>query len=60
MRLSTEPIVETYKGVSVTATGVEHYVCDNCGEYQLEASAADELSRQFIESYARQCGVLTK
>ena len=59
MRLSTEPIVEKYKGVSVTVTGVEHYVCDSCGEYQLDAAAADELSKQLIEGYARQCGLLT-
>ena len=59
MRLTSEPIVEEYKGVSITAKGIEHYVCDACGEYELGPSAADELSRQLVEGYAKARGLLT-
>lgn len=59
MRVSSEPIVEEYKGVSITATGIEHYVCDQCGEYELGPEASGELSRQLAEGYARARGLLT-
>jgi YgiT-type zinc finger domain-containing protein len=48
MRVTTEPIVEQYKGVTITANNNEHYVCDACGEYELGPTAADELSRQMV------------
>jgi YgiT-type zinc finger domain-containing protein len=53
MRLTNEPIVEEYKGVSIAAKGIEHYVCDACGEYELGPNAASELSRQLVEGYAQ-------
>lgn len=59
MRLTSEPIVEEYKGVRITATDIEHYACNECGNYELAPSAADELSRQLIEGYARKRGLLT-
>lgn len=59
MRLTNEPIVEEYKGVSITVKGIEHYVCDACGEYELGPNAASELSRQLVEGYAQARGLLT-
>ena len=59
MRLTTEPITERYKGVTIAVEGVEHYICDACGEYELGPAAADELARQLVVSYAQACDLLT-
>lgn len=58
MRETTEPITEKCKGQAITVTGVRHYVCDSCGEYELAAEDADELSRALATEYARIQGLL--
>ena len=52
MRRTTEPITEAYKGCSLTVSGIEHYACDACGEYEIGAAEAGSLSRALLAKYA--------
>lgn len=58
LRRTTEPITEVYKGYSLTVCGIEHYVCDSCGEYEVDPDAANELSQALLAEYARARGLL--
>ena len=58
MRETSEPITEKYKGRTITVTGIRHYACDGCGEYELEAGDADKLSRALATEYAKIQGLL--
>ena len=59
MRRTTEPITEIYKGCSLTVSGIEHYVCDACGEYEIGAKEAESLSRALLSEYAKARDLLT-
>lgn len=59
MRWTTERIVEEYRGVRVSAEGIGHFVCDGCGEYELDAKEAKKLSLQLASGFARAKGLLT-
>lgn len=59
LRETSEPIIETYRGESITINGIRHMQCDRCGEYELSADEADRLSRMLADEYARRHGLLS-
>lgn len=58
MRLTDEPISETFRGEEFVVEGVEHYACDACGNYAVSAKASDLLAGKLAEAYARAHGML--
>lgn len=58
MRQTSEPITEEYKGEKITVPGIEHFQCDECGNYEIGCDEADELSRHVANEYARRMGLL--
>ena len=59
LRETSAPVTETYKGESLTVSGVRRMQCDRCGEYELSADEADKLSRLLADEYARRHGLLS-
>ena len=59
MRLTEEPITETFRGEEITVNGIERYVCDECGNDFMSASEASTLSMALAGEYARRAGLLT-
>ena len=59
MRLTREPITETFRGEEITVDGIERYVCDECGNDFMSASEASRLSMALAREYARRSGLLT-
>lgn len=59
MVISTEAIVEEYKGEKISVDGIEHYICPECGEYAIGAKASKKLTRELTSEYARRQGLLT-
>lgn len=58
MRKTNESMTEEYKGYSITVSGIEHYVCDACGECEIDASHIDQYSNSILKEYVRICGLL--
>lgn len=58
MRKTSEPMEETFRGVALILTGIEHYKCDNCGEVVLSAKEAKKYDRQLISAYSSKVGLL--
>lgn len=58
LRLTREPLTETYRGETFTVEGIERLVCDECGEYEIDATEADRLSEVITEAYAKRHGLL--
>lgn len=58
MRESCEVIVEQIRGVEVAVDGIEHFVCDKCGNIAVNAKDANELGRRQAEAVARATGLL--
>ena len=56
MRLTTEVVKEKFRGEEFEIDGVEHYVCDNCGETSFDAAAIDKLYTIIEEEYPRRHG----
>lgn len=59
MAPSTDPITEVYRGESIVAEGIEHYVCPKCGEYSISAEGSKKLSRALVNAFAERQGLLT-
>lgn len=58
LRLTREPLTETYRGETFTVEGIERLTCDGCGEYEIDATEAGRLSEAIIEAYAKRHGLL--
>lgn len=58
MRLTDEPICETFRGEEFVVEGVEHYACDECGNYAVSAKASDLLAGKLADAYAKAHGML--
>ncbi len=58
LRLTREPLTETYRGETFTIEGIERLACDGCGEYEIDAAEADKLSEAITKAYARAHGLL--
>lgn len=59
LRLTREPLTETYRGEAFTVDGIERLAYDGCGEYEIDATEADRLSEAITEAYAKRHGLLT-
>lgn len=58
MRKTSEPVKEEFRGEVFEIRGVEHGVCDNCGETSFDAAALDELYTKLDEEYRTRNGLL--
>ena len=58
MRFTSEPMKERYKGEEFTVTGIERWVCDECGNDVMKAEEADRLGRKLVDAYATRKGLL--
>lgn len=52
MRLTSEPMRETYKGDDLVVDGIERWECGECGNYVVSLDQADRLSRALADAYA--------
>ena len=52
LRLTREPLTETYRGEAFTVDGIERLACDGCGEYEIDATEADRLSEAITDAFA--------
>lgn len=59
MRKTSEPVKEEFRGEVFEIRGVEHDVCDNCGETSFDAAALDELYTKLDDTYRTRKGLLT-
>ena len=59
MRRTAEPVTEAYRGEEFTVDGIDRWVCDACGNDEMQASEAERLSRALAREYARAHGLLT-
>lgn len=59
MVLSSDPIMEVYRGESIVVEGIEHYACPKCGEYSVSAAESKKLSRELVNKYAERQGLFT-
>ncbi len=59
MRYTDEAIVEEYRGVETSVTGIPHHVCDQCGNTSVHASELNRLGREQCIQTARGLGLLT-
>ena len=53
MRLTNEPMKETYRGEEIVVDGIERWSCDGCGNYVISAENASRFSRGLAEAYAK-------
>lgn len=58
LRLTREPLTETYRGETFTVEGIERLACDECGEYEIGIKEAGMLSEAITEAYAKRHGLL--
>lgn len=58
LRLTSEPLTETYRGEEFTIEGIERLACVECGEYEISLKEAGALSEAIIEAYAKRHGLL--
>lgn len=59
MRLTSEPIIENYRGKSFTIEGISRHVCDCCGNDVMEIREADRLAKMLADTYAHEEGLLS-
>lgn len=58
LRRTREAIVETVRGVEVSVEGIDHYVCDGCGDTVMDIAAAELLAKRQAELVAKEKGLL--
>lgn len=51
MHLSSEPLEGIFKGEIFTVSGLEYYVCDNCGEVVMSLDMADKQAKDLARQY---------
>lgn len=59
MRLTREPMKETYRGEELVVEGIERWTCDECGDYVVSLEEADKLSHALANAYAKSHRLLT-
>ena len=59
MRFTNEPMTETFKGMEFSIEGISRYVCDSCGNDEMDAKEAERLSRELANRYATAQGLLS-
>lgn len=59
MRLTSEPMRETYRGDELVVDGIERWACDGCGNYVVALDQADRLSRALADAYAERHHLLS-
>lgn len=59
MRLTNEPMRETYRGEEIVVDGIERWSCDDCGNYVVPLEQADRLSRSLADAYAEEHHLLS-
>lgn len=59
MRLTSEPMRETYRGDELVINGIERWTCDECGNYVVLLDQADRLSRSLADAYAEKHHLLS-
>lgn len=53
IRLSNEPITEEFRGDTFTVAGIEHYVCEDCGEVTMSTTEATRLGEALASRYRK-------
>ena len=51
MRLTKEPMLESFKGHWYVVPNISRWVCDECGEAIMLAKEADKLSKALYRMY---------
>ena len=51
MRRTNEPVVEEFRGESISVDGVDHWVCDGCGETLMSPEAARQQAERLQGEY---------
>lgn len=51
MRKTNEAIREDFKGKVLEVPGIDHYVCDVCGETAFDACDMKKLHEQLVRAY---------
>lgn len=59
LRETREPVVEEYRGERFSVSGIRHFVCDACGNYELLAEDAELLSEKIAAQYEERHKLLT-
>lgn len=59
MRKTNEAILEEFKGEVLEVPGIDHYVCDACGETAFDACDMKKLHEQLDHAYRSRNGFLT-
>lgn len=59
MRKTNEAIREDFKGEVLEVPGIDHYVCDVCGETAFDACDMKKLHEQLVRAYRSHKGFLT-
>lgn len=59
LRETTEPIAERIRGVDTIACGIRHFVCDGCGEAEMDLADADRLASEQMRQVAKAKGLLS-
>ncbi len=59
MRVTSEPMRETYRGHDFEVTGIERWACDRCGNDEMSGEMADRWGAATARERARIDGLLT-
>ena len=59
MRRCTDPIKETFRGEEIMVTGIEHYLCDSCGEILFGSNEGKDFDAEILRQYALRENLLT-
>lgn len=59
MRWTEDGFEEEYRGEHFTVSGVAHWACDACGNYQVDGAGCNAVSRSLATQYARAHGAPT-
>lgn len=59
MRLSHDPLTETFNGEPFTCSGLEYYVCPSCGEVAMSTDMATRQARDVARQRAERKGLLS-
>ena len=51
MRKTNEAILEEFKGEVLEVLGIDHYICDDCGETAFDACDMKKLHKQLDRVY---------
>lgn len=58
MRFTSEDMVETFQKEEFVVSGIDHYVCDSCGETELDVAAMRECAERIKKEYREAHGLL--